>query len=79
MGGATLKDLRRRIDRVDRAILGLLEERMAICSEIGKIKAREGLPPEDPEREAEVLRRAGVFKKVYGEIVRLCKEVQRGE
>ncbi len=78
MGGASLKDLRRRIDLVDRAILSLLEERMALCRDIAAVKAAEGLPLEDAVREAEVLARAGVFREVFREIIRLCKEVQRG-
>ncbi len=78
MGDASLKDLRRRIDLVDRAILSLLEERMALCRDIAAVKAAEGLPLEDAVREAEVLARAGVFREVFREIIRLCKEVQRG-
>ncbi len=78
MGGAALKDLRRRIDRVDEALLALLEERMALCRDIAAVKAAEGLPLEDSAREAEVLARAGVFREVFREIIRLCKEVQRG-
>ena len=78
MGGATLKDLRRRIDSVDKAILALLEERMALCRDIAEVKADKGLPLKDPAREAEVLARAGVFREVFREIIRLCKEVQRG-
>lgn len=78
MGGAALEDLRRKIDRVDEAILSLLEERMALCHDVAAVKTARGLPLEDPVREAEVLGRAGVFREVFREIIRLCKEVQRG-
>lgn len=49
-----LKELREKIDEIDRQLLLLLEQRMLIVDEIRKIKHNQGLPIEDPEREKKV-------------------------
>ena len=53
----TLEQLRKRIDRVDRKILQLLNERAVVARRIGEIKRRQGLPIFDGKRETAVLRR----------------------
>ena len=43
--------LRRSIDNLDGAIVYLLAERFRLTTRVGIIKARDGLPASDPERE----------------------------
>lgn len=50
-----LTALRDKIDEVDKAILSLISERLALVNNIGKIKQQHSLPIYDPEREAEIL------------------------
>ena len=49
-----LDECRRRIDVLDRKILGLLNERTEIVEEIGRIKRRLAMPIYEPKREDEV-------------------------
>ena len=53
----SLKNLRRQIDGIDKKIIGLLNKRAGISSDIGKIKRRSGKSLYSPEREREVLRK----------------------
>ena len=76
MEKSTLEELRKQIDKVDKEIMKLLEERIRICRRIAKCKLKLGLPLEDPQREKLVLKRAGVFRNVFREIIKLCKEAQ---
>ena len=50
---------RERIEEIDRAVVGLLAERVAIAREIGRFKRVAALPTLDPAREAAVVRHAG--------------------
>ncbi len=47
-----LLDLRGSIDNLDAAIIHLLAERFKCTQQVGQLKARHGLPPTDPQREA---------------------------
>ncbi|MCW2726829.1 MAG: chorismate mutase [Frankiales bacterium] len=47
-----LQRLRASIDNVDAALVFLLAERFKHTGEVGRLKARHGLPPADPDREA---------------------------
>ncbi len=49
-----LLQLRESIDRVDRELLGLLNERMDLAKEVGRIKAAKGLTLFDPGREQRI-------------------------
>ena len=51
-----LAECRERIDRVDRGLIELLNERTSIAQEIGRIKRECKLPIYEPKREEEVLR-----------------------
>ncbi len=44
--------LRGSIDNLDAALVHLLAERFKCTEAVGKLKARAGLPPADPDREA---------------------------
>ncbi len=50
-----LSQLRVEIDRVDRELLKLLNQRAALANEVGDIKRAEGSPVFRPEREAQVI------------------------
>lgn len=52
-----LNRLRASIDNMDAALIHLLAERFKITQQVGLLKAREGLPPADPEREARQIAR----------------------
>ena len=54
---AELRRLRDSIDNMDAALVHLLAERFKITQQVGDLKARHGLPPADPEREAEQISR----------------------
>ncbi len=45
------------IDNLDAALLHLLAERFKITRRVGALKAAEGLPPADPAREEQQIRR----------------------
>lgn len=49
---AELNRLRGSIDNLDAALVHLLAERFRCTEEVGRLKARAGLPPADPAREA---------------------------
>jgi chorismate mutase/prephenate dehydratase len=53
--GGALDGLRAKIDRVDRALVELLNQRAELVVEVGKIKRATGVPIYAPHREAEVL------------------------
>jgi chorismate mutase / prephenate dehydratase len=50
-----LAQLRTEIDAVDRQLLALLNQRMALANEVGDFKRAEGSPVYRPEREAQVI------------------------
>ncbi|MDR0285424.1 MAG: chorismate mutase [Propionibacteriaceae bacterium] len=52
-----LADARSSIDNLDAALVHLLAERFKITQRVGELKARLDLPPADPAREAEQVRR----------------------
>jgi chorismate mutase len=52
-----LKRLRDSIDNIDAALVHLLAERFKCTQAVGELKARRGMPPADPAREAEQMAR----------------------
>jgi chorismate mutase len=46
-----LAELRQSIDNIDAALTHLLAERFKATQRVGRLKAKRGLPPSDPERE----------------------------
>ncbi|MBU7023685.1 MAG: chorismate mutase [Theionarchaea archaeon] len=79
----TLKELREKIDEIDRQLLLLLEQRMLIVDEIRKIKHDQGLPIEDLEREKKVKnKRSSVLspsdiEQIFDVIVSIAKHRQQ--
>ena len=53
----TLLQLRRQIDRLDRQLLRLLNQRARVGLAVGRLKKRRGLKLFDPVREREILAR----------------------
>ena len=54
---AELLRLRASIDNLDAALVHLLAERFTCTQQVGRLKATHGLPPADPDREAEQIAR----------------------
>ena len=52
-----LSSLRSSIDNLDAALIHLMAERFKCTQRVGELKARLGLPPADPGREAQQIRR----------------------
>ena len=52
-----LRRLRDSIDNMDAALVHLLAERFKITQQVGVLKAEHGLPPADPDREAQQIAR----------------------
>ena len=53
-----VRELRERVDEVDRELIEALSERARIVQEIMVLKAEAGAPVYDPRREEEILRRS---------------------
>jgi len=81
-----LKEKRRSIDLLDQKLLMLLNQRLRVALEIGKIKRRIGKKTYDPGREREVLERLrlknkGPLKeqdliKIFRTIMKVCRQSQ---
>ncbi|MBV9996192.1 MAG: chorismate mutase [Caulobacteraceae bacterium] len=54
---AELDELRHSIDNIDAALIHLLAERFKQTRKVGELKARRGMPPADPAREARQIAR----------------------
>ncbi|MDP9318739.1 MAG: chorismate mutase [Actinomycetota bacterium] len=54
---AELRRLRASIDNLDAALVHLLAERFTCTQQVGQLKARHGMPPADPQREAQQIAR----------------------
>ncbi len=89
-----LAEARRSIDNLDAALIHLLAERFKITQRVGQIKADYDLPPADPRREDEQIRRlkalaresdldpefaAKVIKFIMTEVVRHHEQVRLAE
>jgi chorismate mutase len=63
---ARLAELRERIRQIDRELIGLIAERVALAREVGAAKRELGIPTLDPAREAAVVRNAGEAARELG-------------
>jgi chorismate mutase len=54
---AELERLRASIDNIDAALIYIIAERFKITKEVGQLKAKHGMPPADPAREAAQVKR----------------------
>ena len=79
-----LPSLRRELDGIDEALVALFARRQELSLRIGAYKKSHALPVRDESREAEILdsraamapEHADEVKALYGEILRLSREVQ---
>ena len=70
-----LARLRAEIERVDRAILELIAERVRLARAVGDAKRAAGVPTLDPAREAAVIRRASAQARELGLADEAVREV----
>lgn len=63
---AELLSLRASIDNLDAALVHLLAERFKCTEQVGRLKARAGMPPADPEREAVQIERLRTMAETSG-------------
>jgi chorismate mutase len=61
-----LANLRASIDNIDAALVHLLAERFKFTQAVGHFKAQAGLPPADPEREAQQIARLRALAAASG-------------
>ena len=66
MGAEILSEHRQRIDQLDEKLIRLLAERFEITKAVGILKAEEGMPVGDPEREAQQIERLHEIAKEVG-------------
>ena len=57
MSDNQLSQFRQSIDNIDAALIHMLAERFHITKAVGRHKAEVGMPPADPEREQEQIKR----------------------
>ena len=87
-----LKDLRKKIDKIDNDILKLLNKRMEIVKKVGELKNSTNTPIYRPEREKEIIDRLtklsekenGILKKehieaIFLEIFAISRTLERSE
>ena len=86
-----VRELRARIDEVDRELIRALNERARIVQEIMAIKVEAGAPVYDPKREEEILRKVvemntgpiydSSMREIFEMILHRIRdlEIQRGE
>ena len=86
-----VRELRERVDEVDRELIRALNERASIVQEIMAIKSEVGAPVYDPRREEEILQRVveqnegpiydSSMRDIFGLILHRIRdlEIQRGE
>lgn len=83
----SMREYRKKIDEIDDKILSLINSRVEIAMEIGKIKNRESREYYAPDREKEIIRRLESINKglltpqslkaIYGEIMSVSLALQR--
>lgn len=82
-----IKELRNKIDEIDKAIAELFEKRMQLAKEIGEYKKANSLPILDSKREEEVISKnlayikdeslKAYYEELLKEIMNLSKRYQK--
>jgi chorismate mutase len=72
---AELATCRTQIEEIDRKLVALLAERVALGRKTATVKRAAGLPILDPQREAEVIRRAVTTAREHDLPVEAVREV----
>jgi len=85
MSEETLEKLRKKIDEVDKSLVGLLNKRLEYVKDVGEAKRDSNLRIYHPERENQVLRKIELFnenfpveslKQIWIEIMAVSREMQ---
>ena len=86
MSKDSLERLRRKIEDLDVALLHLLNERAAVCVQIGKLKVQDGLSIYDPSREETIYEylaehnqgpmRTSEINRIFCEIISVSRKLQ---
>ncbi len=81
-----LKEKRRNIDLIDQKLLTLLNQRLGVALELGKIKKKIGRKIYDPAREKEVLDNVNLKNRgplqeqdlirIFKTIIKVCRQAQ---
>lgn len=82
--------IRTEIEVIDRELISLIGRRVSLARQVGVVKRAEGLPTLDPQREAEVVSRAGKMarqagldeesvRSIFWHLVETSRRVQREE
>ena len=58
--------LRQEIERIDRALVGLIRERVRVARLVGQVKEAAGLPVVDPAQESTVIDRSTTLAQAAG-------------
>ena len=66
MSNNQLSQFRRSIDNIDAALIHMLAERFRITQAVGQYKAESAMPPADPEREQEQIKRLRTLAEEAG-------------
>lgn len=66
-------ELRKEIDKIDEAIIELLDKRVKLGCKIGEMKALRDISVEDLGREMKVLERAGEYRDIFDRIISKTK------
>jgi chorismate mutase len=85
-----MKEVRRKIDAIDKKLIVLLAERAELSVQLGKIKKQKGLPVSDKKRETEIIEKIRklakkhdlnplFIKKLYTDIIKESKRIQSHE
>ena len=72
---AELAECRTKIEEIDRRLIALLAERLPLGKRTAALKTAAGLPILDPQREAEVIRRAVTAAREHNLPVEAVREV----
>lgn len=78
-----LKDLREKLNIVDKKMAELFEERMHIINEVALVKQKQGLPTQDPSREKQMVENNSNYMqdkklvKHYIEFLQCCLKTSR--
>lgn len=83
----SLEDLRAEVQKVDRMIIGLIDERVRLAEDIFEAKRSLGVGIEDKNQEKLVMKRAldmatelgldaGAVKEIFAILIRMCLEKQ---
>lgn len=80
-----MRDMRKKLDKIDRKLIKLLKKRFAVCKKIGKYKKKNGLPVQDLKREKQIMnnraKKSGLSKdfvqKLFKLIFKESKKVQK--